>query len=104
MIFSENRYPLFRIMLWLMQPRRLEQLGPICRGQHDVEGDTLVVNRERYVDARRAKRPELAIEAGLARDLFALHGQDDVAGLEFGARRGSFLGDADRHDLVVDLG
>src|SRR5665213_1704448 len=93
-----------RALAQSMQPRRLEQPGPIGRSQHDVEGYALMMDGERYVDARGSKRPELAIEAGLARDLFTLHGQDDVAGLEFGARRGALVGDADRDDLVVDLG
>src|ERR1700751_3689960 len=88
----------------LVQPRRLEQFGTIGRGQHYIEGDALMIDRERHIDAGGAERPELAVETGLARDLFAVHSEDDVAGLEFGTRPRAPGGDADHHDLVVDLG
>src|SRR6202790_2700925 len=87
-----------------MQPRSLEQPRTVGRGQHHVEGDAVMVHGERHVDAGRPERPEFPVEGGLARDLFALHGQDHVAGLEFGARRWPFCGDADPHHAVVDLG
>src|SRR5229473_4195250 len=59
---EENRLPpigswpegmLLRILLRRsMQPRRLEQPPPVGRGQHHVEGDALVVDRERHIDTR----------------------------------------------------
>src|ERR1700682_1335098 len=87
-----------------MQPRRLEQPRPVDRGQHHVEGDALVVDRERHVDTGRAERPELSIKVRLAGDLFALDGEDDITGLELGARRRPLCGDADHHQLVLDFG
>src|SRR5829696_6265110 len=87
-----------------MQSWRLQQLGAVDRTQHHVEGDALMVDRERHVDAGSAERPELSVEAGLAGDLVAVDREDDVAGLEFGARRRSLAGDADHHDAVVDFG
>src|ERR1700687_5830507 len=87
-----------------MQPRPLEQSRTLGGGQHHIEGDALVVDGERHVDARGSVRPEFSVEGGLTCDIFALHGQDDVAGLEFCARRGPLPGDADHHDLIVDLG
>src|SRR5258708_19202472 len=69
----------------LMQPRTLEQLGAIDRAQHHIKGDALMEYSERHVGARRSERPELSVESGLTSHLFAFHGQDDVAGLEFGA-------------------
>src|SRR6266851_6738807 len=113
-VARENRFPpigswpegtLFRIVFWRsMQPRRLEQPRPVGRGQHHVEGDALVVDRQRHVDTGRAERPELSIKLRLAGDLLALDGQDDIAGLELGARRRPLCGDADHHQLVLDLG
>src|SRR6202158_574860 len=61
----------------LMQPRTLEQLGAIGRGQHHIERDALMEDSGRHVEARRAARPELSVEGGLTCDLFAFHGQDD---------------------------
>src|SRR6476660_1898798 len=58
----------------LMQPRPLEQLGAIGRGQHHVEGDAFVIDGERHVDAGRSERPELPIEGALTGELFAVHG------------------------------
>ena len=63
-----------------------------------------MVNGERHIDAGRPERPEFAVEGALARDLLALHRQNDVAGLELGARRRAVGGDADHHDLIVNLG
>ena len=63
-----------------------------------------MIDGERHVDAGGPERPELAVEAGLAGDLVAIDREDDVAGLEFGARRRSLAGDADHHEAVVDLG
>src|SRR6202171_2763029 len=63
-----------------MQPRPLEQLGAIGRGQHHIEGDAFMVHRERHVDAGSSERPEFSVDGGLAWDPFALHGQDDGAG------------------------
>ena len=34
-----------------MQPRAFQQLGAIDRGQHHVEGDALMIDGERHVDA-----------------------------------------------------
>src|ERR1700716_849358 len=109
-----NRFPpigswpegmLFRIVLRRsMQPRRLEQPRPVGRGQHHVEGDALVVDRERHVDTRGSERPELSIKLRLAGDLLALDGQDDIAGLKFGARRRPLCRDPDHHHLVLDFG
>src|SRR6185369_5234166 len=88
----------------LMQSWRLQQSGAIDRAQHHVEGDALMVDRERHVDAGGAERPELSVEAGLAGDLVAADREDNVVGLEFGARGRSLAGDADHHDAVVDFG
>src|SRR6202521_680251 len=85
-----------------MQPRRLEQPPPVGRGQHHVEGDALVVDRERHIDTRGSERPELSIKLRLAGDLLALDGQDDIAGLDLGTRRRPLCGDADHHHLVLD--
>src|SRR5581483_2822255 len=93
--------PLFQI---LVQPRRLEQLGAVDRGEHHVEGDAFMVHRKWHVDAGMSERPEPAIELGLAGDALAIDRQDDVASLELGAGRGAVVGDADDDDLVVDLG
>ena len=79
-----------------MQPRCLEQFGAIDRAQHHVEGNALMIDGERHVDTGGAERPEPSVEAGLTRDLFAVHGEDDIAGLEFGARRGTLGGDTDQ--------
>src|SRR5450755_874097 len=87
-----------------MQPRRLQQLGAVDRGQHYVEGDAVMVDGKRYVDAGGPERPQLSVKRGLACDLLAVDSQNDVAGLEFGARRRALGGDADHHHLVVDLG
>src|SRR3981081_1447588 len=72
----------------LVQPRRLEQSGAVGRVQHYVEGHAVMVDGERHIDSGGPERPEFAIKLRLACDLFALHGQDDVAGPEFGAARG----------------
>jgi len=70
-----------------VQPRRLEQFRAVGRGQRNIEGDALVIDGERHVDARRTERPQLSIERRLARNLLAVNREDDVAGLELGARR-----------------
>src|ERR1700681_1454863 len=111
---EESRFPpigawpegmLLRSLLWRsMQARRLEHTPPVDRGQHHVEGYALVVDRERHIDTRGSERPELSIKLRLAGDLLALDGQDDIAGLELGARRRPLCGDADHHQLVLDLG
>src|SRR5665647_806088 len=81
----------------LMQPRPLQQPGAVGRGQRYVEGDAVMVDGERHVDTCRPERPEFAVEAALTGDLLALHRQDDVASLEFGACRGALGGDAYHH-------
>src|SRR6185295_19856799 len=86
-----------------MKPWRLQQPGAIGRAQHHVEGNALMVDRERHVDPGGAERPEFSVEAGLAGNLVAVDREDDVAGLEFGARCRTLAGDADHHDAVVDF-
>src|SRR5215475_1845455 len=88
----------------LMKPWAFKQLGAVGRGQHHIEGNAFVVDGEWYIDARRPERPELAVERALARHPFALDGKDDIAGLQFGARRWPVAGNADHNDTVVDLG
>src|SRR5215218_10233043 len=87
-----------------MQSWRLQQLGAVDRAQHHVEGDALMIDRERHVDSGRPQRPEFPVKTGLAGDLVAIDGEDDVAGLDFGARRRALAGDADHHHAVVDFG
>src|SRR5260370_34908984 len=67
---EENRFPpigswpegtLFRIVFWRsMQPRGLAQPRPAGRGQHHVDGDALVVDRQRPSDTARADGPGLS--------------------------------------------
>ena len=40
-----------------MQPRRLQQFGAVDRGQRHVEGDALMIDGQRHVDAGGAQRP-----------------------------------------------
>src|SRR6478752_1225699 len=74
----------------LMQPRPLEQLGAVDRGQ-------------RHVNASGPERPEFSVEGALTRNPFAVHREDNVAGLELGAGGRPLRGDADHHHPVVDL-
>src|ERR1700690_70000 len=90
--------------LGLVQSWCLEQPRTVGRGQHHIEGDALMIDGERHVDAGRPERPELPVEAGLACDLLAVDSQDHIAGLEVGARRWAFGGNSDHDDPVVDLG
>src|SRR5581483_6413390 len=77
--------------IFSVQLRRLQKLEAIGRRHRDVESDALMMRAalmmhgERHVDAGSAERPHLLVEAGLARDLLAVNGEDDVAGLELGA-------------------
>src|SRR5215510_12845656 len=87
-----------------MQPRRLQQLGAVGRAQRHVEGDALVMDGERHIDAGSAKRPEFSIKLALAGNLVAVDAEDHVAGLELGACGGSPARHADDDDAVVDLG
>src|SRR5579872_2620859 len=88
----------------LVEARRFQQPRTVGRGQHDIEGDALMMHRQWHVDAGRSQRPELAVEARLRGDLVAVDGEDHVAGLEFGAGCRPLRRDADDDDTVVDFG
>src|SRR5579863_2769438 len=91
-------------LIALMELRRLQEPRAVNRGEHDIEGHALMMHGQRHIHTGRPKRPELAIEARLARDFIAVDGEGHIAGLEFGACGRALCGDADDHDLVVDLG
>src|SRR5262245_36793621 len=87
-----------------MQARAFEEFRAIGRIHPHVEGHTFTVKREWHLDTGTAQRPDLAIKAGKSGNALALHGHDDVPGLDLSARGRTFVGYSHHHDLVFNFG
>src|SRR5262245_52637994 len=86
-----------------MQARTFEEFGSVGRIHPHVEGHAFTVKREWHLDAGTAQRPHIAIKAGKSGNALALHGHDDVTGLDLGPRGGTFGGYSHYDDLVFDF-
>src|SRR5262245_13252667 len=87
-----------------MQTRAFEEFRAIGRIHPYIEGHAFTVKREWHFDAGAAQRPDFAIKTGKGGNAVALHGHDDVAGLDLGTRGRAFGGYSHHHDLVLDFG
>src|ERR1700730_9220865 len=87
-----------------MQAGSLEEPIAVAGAHAHVEGATVAVDEERYLDPGLAERPDLAEQVRELAHLGSRDRKHDVAGPKIGAFRRPSVGETDDDDSVLDLG